>query len=158
MHSLSPQPFSSNTSSVQQDLVDLKDEWVAKFARIEALLTRGTHQPVYSPVCMHVPHPPPTGLYLGHHLFNLLSLIFPYQPVWPGYSIGHQTRFCTSVLPRIQRGTLHSSLPYKIFIQTGHWSWIRNMNLFSNSLLLMNRSAWWTNWKKTSYLILRILN
>ena len=39
LHSSSPQQFSSDTSSFKQDLVDLKDEWAAKFARIEALLT-----------------------------------------------------------------------------------------------------------------------
>ena len=48
-------------SSFKQELVGLKDKWVAKFARIEALLTKGTHQPSFSPVRMHVPHPPPIG-------------------------------------------------------------------------------------------------
>ena len=32
-----------------------------KFARIEAFLTRGTHQPAFSPVRIQVPHPAPAG-------------------------------------------------------------------------------------------------
>ena len=48
-------------SSFKQELVDLKDEWAAKFTRIEALLINGTHHPSFSPVHMHVPHPPPAG-------------------------------------------------------------------------------------------------
>ena len=47
--------------------MDIKDEWVAKFARIEALLTRQTHQTVYSPMCMHMPHPDPTGTLSRSH-------------------------------------------------------------------------------------------
>ena len=52
-------PHFQQDSSFKQELVDLKDEWVAKFARIEALLTKETCQPSFSPVRMHVPHPPP---------------------------------------------------------------------------------------------------
>ena len=61
LYSSPSQQFSSDTSSVKQDLVDL-DEWAEKFARIEALLTRGMYQPVYSPVRMHVPHPHGAGV------------------------------------------------------------------------------------------------
>ena len=40
LHSSPPQQSSSDTSSFKQDLGNLKDEWAAKFACIEALLTR----------------------------------------------------------------------------------------------------------------------
>ena len=39
LRSSPPQQSSSDTSSFKQDLGDLKDEWVANFASIEALLT-----------------------------------------------------------------------------------------------------------------------
>ena len=84
---------SLDDSSFKKELIDLKDEWSTRFARIDALLTMGFNPisaqpvsavghvaPVFSPVKVKVSHPPPTGVlssspFVPHTVSSPLQLV-----------------------------------------------------------------------------------
>ena len=81
-------------------------------------LTRGTHQPSFSLVRMHVPHPAPAGA-VSRSPFMQPSTSDSWL-VQAGYGISLNLRCCTMLLQNNQTGTLFTSLPCRIYTGTGH--------------------------------------